>query len=138
MTTKKIQLVKASWRLFRSIDPVVFGDVFYSKLFFDHPQLKSLFRVSKEEQSKKLVDTLNVIMGHLDKLGSISESITALAVRHVQYGVMPQHYRAIGDALLWTLQQGLGTDWTAETKEAWQACYTELSDLMIAATKEIV
>lgn len=136
MTTREIQLVKASWRQFRSVDPVVIGDVFYSKLFFDYPQLKSLFRISKEEQSKKLVDMLNVILGRLDKLETISESLSALAVRHVQYGVVPQHYQAVGEALLWTLQQGLGSDWTEETKAAWETCYSLLADTMINATRE--
>jgi hemoglobin-like flavoprotein len=42
----------------------------------------------------------------------------------------------VGKALLWTLERGLGTDWSEELKEAWQACYKMLSDTMINAVSE--
>ncbi len=131
MTPSEVQLVKTSWRLFRSIDPVLVGDVFYSKLFFDHPQLQTLFNNSKEEQSKKLVDMLNMIVGRIDKLQQLADDVAALATRHVEYGVKPQHYKSVGDALLWTLEQGLGADWNAATSAAWEACYTTLAEAMI-------
>lgn len=136
MTTQEIQLVKTSWKTFRSIDPVVIGDVFYSKLFFDHPQLKAMFRIPVAEQSKKLVDMLNIIVGRLDKQSEISTNISALALRHVQYGVKPAHYKAVGEALLWTLKKGLGSDWTEATKDAWQTCYGELTAIMVSAAND--
>ena len=133
MTQKEIQIIKTSWKLFRSINPAVVGDVFYTKLFFEYPQVKSLFKISKEEQSKKLIDMLNIIVGRLDKLEELSDDIAALAIRHAHYGVKPQHYKAVGAALLWTLQQGLGTDWTTDAASAWEACYNTLAGAMIKA-----
>jgi len=56
-----------------------------------------------------------------------------LAIRHAGYGVKPSHFKPVGEALLWTLQQGLGKDWTEEIKEAWQTCYKMLSQTMITA-----
>ena len=35
-------------------------------------------------------------------------------------------------ALLWTLERGLGSQWTPELKAAWTRAYTVLSDFMIA------
>jgi len=35
--------------------------------------------------------------------------------------------------LLWTLEQGLGDDFTQETKEAWIAAYTIIAATMIEA-----
>lgn len=133
MTPKEVQAVKTSWRSFRSVDPLIVGDVFYSKLFFQYPQLKLLFNVPEEAQSRKLIDMLNVIVGRLDKPDELSGELAALAVRHLQYGVKPQHYKAVGEALLWTLQQGLGLDWTDEVKAAWEACYNGLAQTMITA-----
>jgi len=133
MTKEQILLVKKSWNIFREIDPILVGDVFYSKLFFDMPQLKHLFHTPQAQQAKKLVEMLNVIVGRLDKLEELTEDIKQLAIRHVQYGVKEQHYRVVGTALLWTLQQGLGNDWNEKFGEAWAACFQILSEMMINA-----
>jgi hemoglobin-like flavoprotein len=135
MTKEQISKVKKTWSIFREIDPVLIGDVFYSKLFFDMPQLEKLFHTQKDVQSKKLVDMLSVIIGRLDNLEELTEEIKQLAIRHVQYGVKEQHYKAVGAALLWTLQQGLGRDWNEEVRGAWAACFQALSDTMINASE---
>ncbi|MFL6651077.1 MAG: globin domain-containing protein, partial [Sulfurifustaceae bacterium] len=53
-----------------------------------------------------------------------------LGRRHVRYGVQPSHYDTVAAALLWTLEQGLGADYTPETREAWTAVYTLLAGTM--------
>ena len=134
MTKEQILLIKKTWSIFREIDPTVVGDVFYSKLFFDMPYLEKLFHTPKDEQSRKLIEMLSVIVGRLDNLEELTEEIKQLAIRHVQYGVKEQHYKAVGTALLWTLQQGLGRDWNEEIKEAWASCFHTLSTAMINAS----
>jgi hemoglobin-like flavoprotein len=44
----------------------------------------------------------------------------------------------VGAALLWTLAQGLGEGFTAETEAAWVAAYTLLAETMQAATATAV
>ena len=134
MTKDQILLIKKTWSIFREIDPVLIGDVFYSKLFFDMPQLENLFHTPKDDQSKKLVNMLSVIIGRLDNLEALTEEIKQLGIRHVQYGVKEQHYKAVGTALLWTLQQGLGRDWNEDVRKAWSVCFQILSDTMINAS----
>jgi hemoglobin-like flavoprotein len=131
ITQQQIILIKKSWRNFRGIDPVVIGDVFYSKLFLDYPPLKAMFHIPKDEQSKKLLMMLNIIVGRLDKWDKLDKEIKKLGQRHAQYGVKPHHYKAVGEALLWTLQQGLGIEWTPELKEAWETCLEELAKTML-------
>ncbi len=53
MTAEQISLVKQTWKIFRDINPTIIGDVFYSKLFVDVPQVKHMFKNSREEQSGK-------------------------------------------------------------------------------------
>jgi hemoglobin-like flavoprotein len=133
MTGQEIDLVKKSWKIFQRIDPVLVGDVFYSKLFISVPRLQQMFSISKEEQSRKLIEMLNVIVGRLDRLDELTADIRQLAIRHAGYGVKPNHYDAVGATLLWTLEQGLGKDWNEDVKEAWTVCYTLLSKTMIGA-----
>ena len=77
---------------------------------------------------------LTAIVSRLDGLDELSKEVAALANRHVSYGVKPFHYKLVGEALLWTLQQGLGKHWNPELEEAWKACYQELSTSMIRST----
>ncbi len=62
--------------------------------------------------------------------------IAAMAQRHTGYGVKPEHYTAVGESLSWTLEKGLGKDWTPEVKEAWETCYGLLASIMITASAE--
>ena len=126
-------LVKKTWKIFRDIDPAVVGDVFYSKLFNDNRALRKMFPKDMEQQYKKLIEMLSTIVARLDNFNEVSDEITALARRHVHYGVRPGHYKLVGKALLWTLKQGLGSDWSKDVEEAWTSCYNKLSSAMINA-----
>jgi hemoglobin-like flavoprotein len=86
------------------------------------------------EQYRKLMDMLNIVVARLDNLDELTNEISGMARRHLGYGVRPAHYKMAGSALLWTLQQGLGNDWTPEVKEAWIKCYSTLADVMISAS----
>lgn len=134
LTVEQIQLVKNTWGPFRRIDPKLVGDVFYSKLFMEHPGLRRLFPKDMEEQYQKLLAMVNLIVGRLHQIDKLTDDISEMARRHVRYGVKAEHYTAVGNALFWTLEQGMGRDWVPEVKQAWTACYTILSDTMINAS----
>lgn len=135
MTTRQISLVKSTWKLFRNMDPAVVGDAFYSKLFAQHPSLRKMFPSEMTMQYQKLMDMLTTIVSRLEKLDELTNDIADMARRHEGYGVKIAHYKIVGDALLWTLEHGLGRDWNQEVAEAWQTCYKILSDTMIGALK---
>lgn len=42
----------------------------------------------------------------------------ALDKRHVPYGVLPAHYDVVGQALLATLEGGLGAEWNDQARRA--------------------
>jgi nitric oxide dioxygenase len=59
--------------------------------------------------------------------------LESLARRHTAYGVCDDHYGSVGAALIWTLEQGLGESFTAETRDAWTSAYLAIADTMKAA-----
>jgi len=92
-----------------------------------------LVRTAKlAEQRRKLIAMLAVVVRGLSDLPSILPAASALAKRHVDYGARPEHYPVVGAALLWTLERGLGPQWTSEAASAWTAAYSTLSSFMIA------
>lgn len=133
LTPEQIQLIKNSWTPFRRIDPKLVGDVFYSKLFMEKPSLRRLFPKDLNEQYQKLLAMVNLIVGRLHQIDQLSDDIREMALRHLGYGVKATHYAAVGKALLWTLEQGMGKDWVPEVRQAWIICYNLLSDVMIRA-----
>src|SRR4051795_10306385 len=99
MTEEQIMLVKNSWKTFRNVDAGVIGDLFYSKLFIDHPKLQKMFP-SIEEQRRKLIEMVSYIVSRIDKPEAMMADINALGIRHEAYGVKPEHYKMVGDALI--------------------------------------
>jgi nitric oxide dioxygenase len=130
MTPDEIDLVQESFEKVRPISLQAAG-MFYGRLFEIAPETKTLFRGDMTEQGRKLMATLAVVIGALQSLPAILPAVSTLAKKHVEYGVKPAHYDAVGAALLWTLERGLGADWTRETAAAWTSAYTMLSEFMI-------
>ena len=106
--------------------------LFYGRLFEIAPAVKPLFRGDMKEQGRKLMATLGVVVHGLANLESILHAASALAKRHVDYGVKAADYTPVGAALLWTLERGLGEQWTPQLAAAWTEAYTILSGFMIA------
>ncbi len=105
--------------------------LFYGRLFELEPALRPLFaRTDMEEQRRKLMQMLAVAVGALDRLETLRPALEALGRRHVGYGAEHRHYGLVGAALLWTLEQGLGDEYTRSVQDAWTAAYTTLSTIM--------
>lgn len=135
MTPEQIELVQSSWEEVKPISEQA-AELFYGRLFELDPSLKPLFKGDMKEQGKKLMATLNLAVTSLTKLEEILPAVQALGRRHVQYGVPDESYQTVGEALLWTLEQGLGDGFTEEVKDAWTTTYVTLSSVMLDASHE--
>jgi nitric oxide dioxygenase len=131
MTPDQVKLVQTS---FAQVAPIAdhAATMFYDYLFAIAPSAKQLFKGDMVEQRRKLVAMLAAVVNGLGDLHSILPAASALAKRHVSYGVEAGHYAIVGQTLLWTLEQGLGSAWTKDLAAAWTAAYTTLADFMIA------
>lgn len=136
MTEHQIKLVQDSWAKVVPISETA-ADLFYGRLFEIAPEVKPMFKADIKEQGKKLMQMIGVAVGALTKLESIVPAVQDLGRRHVGYGVSDSHYDTVAEALLWTLDKGLGEEFTPEVKEAWVITYTTLADVMKAAAAEV-
>ncbi|MCB1503940.1 MAG: hemin receptor [Hyphomicrobiaceae bacterium] len=132
MTPHQIDLVQSS---FAKISPLGddAGRIFYGRLFNIAPDVRRLFRGDLEAQAGKLIQMLGVIVTDLKDLDALLPAARALATRHVDYGVEPSHYNAVGEALIWTLADAIGPEFDEEAETAWRAAYGMLADEMMAA-----
>jgi len=137
MTNNNFELVKKSWSVIAKIDFEIVGGAFYIRLFQIAPELRPLFQTnSMTEQSVKLGCMLSYVISKFEQADAIIAEVKSLAQRHTKYGVKEEHYTAVGNALLWTLEQGLGEYWNEELSNAWIDFYDTLSAVMIAAQRD--
>jgi len=79
---------------------------------------------------------LAVAVTNLHQVDKIASAVEDLGRRHVAYGVTAKHFEPVGAALLWTLEEGLGAEFTPPVKAAWTEAYKILAGVMktVAAT----
>lgn len=108
--------------------------LFYDRLFTLDPSLRALFKPDMTEQRKLLIAMLGTAVAGLDRLDTIVPAVRALGQRHKGYGVTDANYDTVGQALLWTLEQGLGKDFTPDVRDAWTETFVLVSNTMKAAS----
>ena len=129
MNSDTINLVRQS---FAQVRPEAAGaaELFYRRLFELDPDLRPLFTSDIGEQGARLMAMIGVAVDGLDDLDALTPEVQALGIRHRGYGVQPEHYNTVGEALLWTLGQGLGDAFTPDVRAAWAEIYGLLAGVM--------
>jgi len=123
--------VRASFALVVPIQDVAAG-LFYDRLFATAPELRRLFPEDMSGQKRKLMAVLGTCVGKLHEFSALAPVVRDLGARHAGYGTRPEHYAIVGDALLWTLEKGLGDAFTPDIRSAWTKVYDLLAVTMQA------
>lgn len=118
-------------------DSKQFARSFYQTLFKEYPEVKVLFaEVNIEQQEKKLMDSLALIVESFRNIELLQGIIKKLGKRHLSYQVIAQHYQIVGGVLVATLKKYLGKEWTAEVERVWIDAYHAIVDLMLEGSRE--
>lgn len=149
LTDHQKKLVTSSWRLVVPIAETA-ADLFYKRLFELKPEYREYFTSDLDKQKRKLVAMLAFIVKSLDWSSSEWRNeveveddlflvVVALGRRHGElYQIPDSSYPVVGEALIWTLDYGLGEAFTEEIKDAWLTVYTQLSRMMLLGTKSSI
>jgi hemoglobin-like flavoprotein len=127
-----IERVQQSFAKIEAMSMVV-ARTFYERLFEINPEIQALFTGDMEAQGEQLMHMIGAAVTGLDDLEALVPIVQQLGARHRKYGVQVPHYAAVAEALLWTLEQGLGDAFTPDVREAWVNVYSLLAETMIAA-----
>jgi hemoglobin-like flavoprotein len=136
MAPEDIAVVQESFQQVAAIADQA-AEIFYRNLFALDPQLQSLFPSDMHTQGRKLMQMIGLAVHGLKSPDTLIPAVQALGRRHVAYGVEEKDYETVGKALILTLEQGLGADFTPQVREAWLATYQRLAATMkqVAYTK---
>jgi hemoglobin-like flavoprotein len=135
VTPEQKVLVKHSFALVEPIADTA-AALFYDRLFQLDPTLRGLFHGDMHEQGQKLMQMIAIAVRGLDNLAQLVPAVEALGRRHAQYGIKPRDFGVVGEALLWTLERGLGHAFTSEMRDAWAAVYAVLAETMLEGMRQ--
>lgn len=109
---------------------------FYGRLFAGNPELRPMFPAAMGAQRDRLFHALTRIVHSLSTPEEMEPYLSQLGLDHRKYGVLTEHYPAIGRALLATLCRFSGDAWSPGAEAAWAGAYERATQLMIAAADE--
>ena len=135
MTPEQLELVKSSYAKLSDGGAAMASD-FYRNLFELDPSARALFATDPEVMSVKFSGELAAIVEAITSYDTFAPRVRELAVRHNGYGVRPQHYRTVGQALIRALAAHLDEDWDEELEAAWRRAYNLVSEVMMTAASD--
>src|SRR5262245_48001629 len=129
MTRQEVQLVQQTFMKVLPISDLA-AQLFYKRLFEMDPSLRPMFKGDMQEQGRKLMQMIGMAVQGLSVPGEIMGLVADLGRKHLEYGVIDAHYDTVRAALLETVGQGLGADFTPEARTAWGEAYDFLARVM--------
>lgn len=112
---------------------------FYQNMFNEYPQVKIYFDSTNQKnlrQPKILAFALLKYAENIDDLSPLVDFVKQIVSKHVGLQIKPQHYPYVGNALIGTMGQLLGSTATKEFIDAWTQAYGNLAQLLINMENE--
>lgn len=109
---------------------------FYELLFASHPSVRTLFhRNSTGAQYKMFAQKLVAIVDHIEDAGWLARELGKLAEVHRAYGVTDEMYPWVGEALVATLREACGDEWSDAAESSWREAYDALQAAILGAPR---
>jgi hemoglobin-like flavoprotein len=84
-----------------------------------------------------LTRALVAVMDHLDDAAWFTETLEALGAKHADYGITDVMYDWVGEALLATLAEVAGADWSPALASVWSRAYAAIASAMQAGARKV-
>ncbi|MBN9796321.1 flavohemoprotein [Pseudonocardia sp. UM4_GMWB1] len=126
---RTVELIRTSFALVESQAEDI-GKHFYATLFSQAPETRDLFPVNMEVQRSRLLRALVHVVQMVDQPDDLVPFLQQLGRDHRKFGVLSQHYDAVGVALLSAIATFAGENWTPEIEKAWTGAYGIVADAM--------
>ena len=125
-------LLRESVSIAAANEPVI-TKRFYSIFLSRYPQVIPLFsRNAPEKQQEMLQGAILAVLDHLDDSAWLADTMGAIGVKHLDYGVTDDMYPWVGECLIAALAELCEDQWTKDHEAAWVAAYGALIDLALA------
>ncbi|GAA3248627.1 FAD-binding oxidoreductase [Pseudonocardia petroleophila] len=132
--TGAVEIIRSSWAVVEPQTENV-GRHFYATLFSRAPETRDLFPVNMEVQRSRLLRALVHVVQMVDQPDDLVPFLEQLGRDHRKFGVLAEHYDAVGVALLSAVGEYAGAAWTPEVEKVWHDAYTVVAKAMRTAAQ---
>ncbi|WP_250278189.1 globin domain-containing protein [[Clostridium] colinum] len=139
LDSKTIEIIKSTVPVLQERG-VEITKYFYKTMFENNPEVKPMFDMDKQKSGEQPVALANAILAaakNIDNLEAIMPAVKSIGERHVEVGVLAEHYPIVGKNLLIAIKDMLGDAATDEVMEAWEKTYNVLADVFINVEKDM-
>lgn len=135
MSDTLVQDIRTSWEVMATsgMENMM---MFYDKLFEIAPQVRPMFPEDLTKQSEKLAYTITYVVSNIDRLEEIKESIEDLGRIHNKLEIPADYYPPVKEALIWTIQQKMGGEYSDSIGKSWDTALDMLANIMINAPEK--
>ena len=127
---KQLDLIRESFAALKD-NPKRHSHDFYEAFFERAPEVKPMFRSDLEGQGMRFLSTLSMIVGHLGEPEKMAARLEELGQGHRAMGVTRAQFAPMGAALIATLENALGDEFSPETRAAWEAGFAEITKSVV-------
>jgi hemoglobin-like flavoprotein len=141
---RRKDVIRSSWRAIQFGLDVKATEIFYNKLFEEHPQVRSIFPNDMSAQYQKLYSAVSMVVRVLDEPEELLPVLKDLGIRHARYGATRDYYEAVTECFLWTLNSYIVSKmpnnnalrWAFDVADAWEWALTFIGNTMADAAEE--
>lgn len=129
-----VRLIRESYAVVEPCSEEV-ARFFYGMLFAIAPATRELFAANMEVQRSRLLRALVHVVQMVDRPDDLVPFLRQLGRDHRKFGVLAQHYDAVGTALISSVKRHSGATWTPQVEKAWTDAYSLVARTMIEAAE---
>ena len=127
-----VEIIRSSFELVAP-QAEALGRHFYAVLFSGAPETRDLFPVNMEVQRSRFLRALVHVVQMVDQPDELVPFLEQLGRDHRKFGVVAEHYEAVGAALLSAIEHFAGDAFTPKVKAAWTEAYGIVANAMRTA-----
>lgn len=105
---------------------------FCQQLFRLDFSLRYFLRLDTEPARRQALEAMGLVVDSLDCWQELNPDLCSMGRRHARAGLQPGQYDVVREALLQTLKQNLGAEFTDELRTAWG----QLFDIIVQTMKD--
>lgn len=127
------ELIESLERSFVRLKPrgAEFVNLFYNRLFAEHPYLRGMFPSDMAAQEAKLLESLKVVIAGLRDPAAVRDRLHTLGTTHAEKGVRNEQYPIVCRCMLGAMAELLGPEWNQTLEQNWSSALDQISRLMI-------
>ncbi len=139
LSEKTIEIVKATAPVLQEHGNTLTRH-FYNRMFSHNPEVLPYFNRANQAAGKQqaaLASAICAYAANIDNLGQLKEAVELIAQKHTSLQIKPEHYPIVGENLLASIREVLGSAATDEIIAAWGEAYGFLADILIGREAQI-